>query len=323
MAIGAAFAGHLSMTGSSGPGISLKMEGLSYASMAELPLIVINVQRGGPSTGLPTSMEQSDLLQAIYGSHGDNPRIVLAPSDVEDCFYIGLDACRLARKYSCPVIILSDQAISSRIEAFEEPDLDKHWIDAELDLSTRPEDFKPYPLDKVTRHAPPGAKIASGKYPIVTGLEHDEWGHPTGSPKLHTSMTAKRRNKLVELAKELPTPAVYGDQEGDALIVAWGSTCGPVKESTDRLRLEGHKVGSMNIRHIHPLPSGLAEVFSKYKKVIVAEINDAGLYGYGQLAMLLRAALAMPNIVSVTKTDGLAFRIKEIVIGVEKHLAEG
>jgi len=263
------------------------------------------------------------LLQAIYGSHGDNPRIVLAPSDVEDCFYIGLDACRLARKYSCPVIILSDQAISSRIEAFEEPDLDKHWIDAELDLSTRPEDFKPYPLDKVTRHAPPGAKIASGKYPIVTGLEHDEWGHPTGSPKLHTSMTAKRRNKLVELAKELPTPAVYGDQEGDALIVAWGSTCGPVKESTDRLRLEGHKVGSMNIRHIHPLPSGLAEVFSKYKKVIVAEINDAGLYGYGQLAMLLRAALAMPNIVSVTKTDGLAFRIKEIVIGVEKHLAEG
>ena len=323
MAIGAAFAGHLSMTGSSGPGLSLKMEALSYASMAELPLIVINVQRGGPSTGLPTSMEQSDLLQAIYGSHGDNPRIVLAPSDVEDCFYIGLDACRLARKYSCPVIILSDQAISSRIEAFEEPDLDKHWIDSELDLSTRPEDFKPYPLDKVTRHAPPGAKIASGKYPIVTGLEHDEWGHPTGSPKLHTSMTAKRRNKLVELAKELPTPAVYGDQEGDALIVAWGSTCGPVKESTDRLRLEGHKVGSMNIRHIHPLPSGLAEVFSKYKKVIVAEINDAGLYGYGQLAMLLRAALAMPNIVSVTKTDGLAFRIKEIVIGVEKHLAEG
>jgi 2-oxoglutarate/2-oxoacid ferredoxin oxidoreductase subunit alpha len=119
MAIGAAFAGHLSMTGSSGPGLSLKMEALGYASMAELPLIVVNVQRGGPSTGLPTSMEQSDLLQAIYGSHGDSPRIVIAPSDVEDCFYMGIEACKLARNYSCPVIILSDQAISSRIEALD------------------------------------------------------------------------------------------------------------------------------------------------------------------------------------------------------------
>ncbi len=321
MAIGAAFAGHLSMTGSSGPGLSLKMEALGYASMAELPLIVVNVQRGGPSTGLPTSMEQSDLLQAIYGSHGDSPRIVVAPSDVEDCFYIGVEACKLARKYSCPVIILSDQAISSRIEAFHEPDLDKHWIEPELDLSTRGEDFKPYPLDQITRHAPPGAKIASGKYPIVTGLEHDEWGHPSGSPKMHTAMTNKRREKLVALAKELPVPAIYGDQEGDVLLIAWGSTTGPVKESTERLRAEGHKVGCMAIRHIHPLPHGLENAFKNYKHVIVVEINDQGVYGYGQLAMLLRAAYAMPHIQSVTKCDGLAYRIREIVTGVEKVLA--
>ena len=321
MAIGAAFAGHLSMTGSSGPGLSLKMEALSYASMAEIPLIVVNVQRGGPSTGLPTSMEQSDLLQAIYGSHGDCPRIVLAPSDVEDCFYIALEACKLAKEYSCPVIILSDQAISSRIEAFEEPDLDKHWVEPELDLSTRGEDFKPYPLDAITRHAPPGAKIASGKYPIVTGLEHDEWGHPSGSPKMHTQMTIKRREKLVALSKKLPVPTIHGDQEGDVLIVAWGSTCGPVKESTDRLRSEGHKVGCMSMRHLHPLPAGLQEAFTKYKHVVVVEINDSGVYGYGQLAMLLRAAYAMPHITSVTKTDGLAYRIREIVTGVEKVLA--
>lgn len=321
MAIGAAFAGHLSMTGSSGPGLSLKMEALGYASMAELPLIVVNVQRGGPSTGLPTSMEQSDLLQAIYGSHGDSPRIVLAPSDVEDCFYIALEACKLARKYSCPVIILSDQAISSRIEAFEEPDLDKHWIEPELDLSTRGEDFKPYPLDQITRHAPPGAKIASGKYPIVTGLEHDEWGHPSGSPKMHTAMTNKRRDKLVALSKELPVPTIHGDQEGDVLLLAWGSTTGPVKESTDRLRTEGHKVGCMSIRHVHPLPHGLEQAFAKFKHVIVVEINDQGVYGYGQLAMLLRAAYAMPHITSVTKCDGLAYRIREIVTGVEKVLA--
>ncbi len=320
MAIGAAYAGHLSMTGSSGPGLSLKMEALGYACMAELPLIVVNVQRGGPSTGLPTSMEQSDLLQAIYGSHGDSPRIVLAPSDVEDCFYIALEACKLARAYSCPVIILSDQAISSRIEAFEEPDLDKHWIDPELDLSTRPETFQPYALGSVTHHAPPGAKIASGKYPIVTGLEHDEMGHPSGSPKMHTAMTLKRRQKLVDLAKELPTPPIHGDQSGDVLLVAWGSTCGPVKESTDRLRSEGHKVGCMSIRHIHPIPHGLDEKFKAFKHVIVIEINDAGVYGYGQLAMLLRAAYALPHIQSVTKTDGLAYRIREIVTGVEKVL---
>jgi 2-oxoglutarate ferredoxin oxidoreductase subunit alpha len=322
MTIGAAYAGHLAITGSAGPGLSLKMEALSYASMAELPLIVVNVQRGGPSTGLPTSVEQSDLMQAIYGSHGDCPRIVLAPADVEDCFYTALEACRLARQYSCPVIILSDQALSSRIEAFEEPDLDKHWIEPELDISARSADFKPYPLDAVTRHAPPGSKMTNGKYPIVTGLEHDEWGHPSGSPKMHSQMTNKRRDKLVKLAKELPAPAVYGDTEGDVLIIGWGSTSGPIKESTDWLRSEGHKVGSLNIRHIHPLPFALADVMKRYKKVAVIEMNDYGLYGYGQLAMLLRAAFGLNSIQSICKTDGLAFRIREIVTGVEKLMSE-
>ena len=290
--------------------------------MAELPLIVVNIQRGGPSTGLPTSMEQSDLLQAIYGSHGDAPRIVLAPANVEDCFYIALEACKLAREYSCPVIILSDQAISSRIEAFEEPDLEKHWIEPTCDTSVRPAGFKPYPLDKITRHAPPGAKIADGKYPIVTGLEHDEYGHPSGSPKMHTAMTAKRRDKLVKLSKELPLPEVDGDAEGDVLIVGWGSTTGPIKESVERLRAEGHKAGCIAMRHLHPMPAGLGDLFNRYKKVVVVEINDYGVYGYGQLAMLLRAAFGLPHIQSVCKTDGLAFRIREIVTGVEKVMAQ-
>jgi 2-oxoglutarate ferredoxin oxidoreductase subunit alpha len=321
MTIGAAYAGHLALTGSSGPGLSLKMEALSYASMAELPLIVVNVQRGGPSTGLPTSMEQSDLLQAIYGSHGDAPRIVLAPENVEDCFYLGLEACKLAREYSCPVIILSDQAISSRIEAFEEPDLDQYWIEPELDISVRDEGFKPYPLDQITRHAPPGAKMAGGKYPIVTGLEHDEMGHPSGSPKMHTAMTNKRRDKLVKLSNALPLPPVHGDEEGDVLIVGWGSTTGPIKESVDRLRSEGHKAACIAMRHMHPMPAKLDTIFNRYKHVIVTEINDYGVYGFGQLAMLLRAAYALPHIQSVCKTDGLAFRIREIVTGVEKVMA--
>ncbi len=320
--IGAAYAGHLAVTGSSGPGLSLKMEALSYASMAELPLIAINVQRGGPSTGLPTSVEQSDLLQAIYGSHGDCPRIVLAPQDVEDCFYIALEAGKLAREYSCPVIILSDQALSSRIEAFTEPDLDKHWVDPVLDLSDRPEDFKPYPLDQITRHAPPGAKMLGGRYPHVTGLEHDEWGHPSGNPKMHQRMTDKRRNKLVALAEKLPLPEVYGEQEGDVLLVGWGSSYGPIKESVNRLRAEGHKVGSVNLRHLHPMPAKLDGLFAKFKKVVVVELNDSGVYGYGQLAMLLRAKLADPKISSLCKTDGLGFRIREIVTGIEKVLAD-
>ncbi|NNM29434.1 MAG: 2-oxoacid:acceptor oxidoreductase subunit alpha, partial [Akkermansiaceae bacterium] len=264
IAIGAAYSGHLAVTGSSGPGLSLKQEALGYASMAELPLIVVNVQRGGPSTGLPTSVEQSDLMQAIYGSHGDSPRVVLAPRDVEDCFYTAIEACKIAREYSMPVIILSDQAIATRIEAFPEPDLDKHWIEPELDLSERGEDFKPYPLDAITRHAPPGARTTAAKYPVVTGLEHDEWGHPSANPQMHADMTAKRREKLVKLANSLPHPEFYGDEQGEILIVGWGSTYGPIKEATDRLRAEGHRAGALHLRHIHPLRNGLGDIFKHY-----------------------------------------------------------
>jgi 2-oxoglutarate ferredoxin oxidoreductase subunit alpha len=321
MTIGAAFAGHLAVTGSSGPGLSLKMEALSYASMAELPLIVINVQRGGPSTGLPTSVEQSDLMQAIYGSHGDCPRIVLAPQDVEDCFYIALEAGRLARKYSCPVIILSDQALSSRIEAFHEPDVDMHWVEPSLNLTPKDAEYKPYPLERTTHHAAPGTKMLGGKYPVVTGLEHDEWGHPSGSPKMHSAMTAKRRRKLLDAAAEFAAPKVHGDLEGDVLLIGWGSTYGPIRESTDRLRAEGYKAGHLHLRHIHPLPNGIQPVLNHYKHIVVVEMNDYGAYGYGQLAMLLRARFCNPAIRSVCKTDGLAFRIKDIVTGVEKHLA--
>ncbi|MBP7950498.1 MAG: 2-oxoacid:acceptor oxidoreductase subunit alpha [Verrucomicrobiales bacterium] len=317
-ALGFAYAGHLAVTGSSGPGLSLKMEALSYAVMAELPLIVVNVQRGGPSTGMPTSVEQSDLMQAIYGSHGDCPRVVLAPKDVEDCFYIAIEAGRIAKKYSCPVIILSDQSISSRIEAFKEPNLDEWMTDAALDLTPREADWRPYPTAGEVNHAAPGTRMLGGKYPVVTGLEHDEWGHPSASPKLHTEMTARRRDKLIRLMEEIPVPAVHGDQNGDVLLVGWGSTSGPLKETTERLRAQGRKVGCMILRHIHPLPNGLDGIFNKFKKIAVVEMNDRGLYGFGQLATMLRARLANPNIQSVCKTDGLSFKVREIIAGIEK-----
>jgi 2-oxoglutarate/2-oxoacid ferredoxin oxidoreductase subunit alpha len=210
--------------------------------------------------------------------------------------------------------------LASRIEAFDEPDLPKLMIDARPDLSERGADFKPYPLDRITRHAPPGAKIATGKYPTVTGLEHDEMGHPTGSPKLHMQMTAKRREKIKALAATLPHPELSGDSAGEVLLVTWGSNWGPGREALARIRGAGVKAGHMHIRHVHPLPNGLEQTFARFHKIVVAELNDEGVYGFGQFTMMLRARYANPNIVSVTKTDGLTFKVSEIVGGVAKHI---
>ncbi|MCH7987909.1 MAG: 2-oxoacid:acceptor oxidoreductase subunit alpha [Planctomycetes bacterium] len=321
MTLGFSYAGHLAVTGSSGPGLSLKMEALGYGSMAELPMIVVNVQRGGPSTGMPTSVEQSDLMQAIYGSHGDSPRVVIAPINVEDCFYTAIEACRLARKCSAPVIILTDQALATRIEAFQEPNLEEVVIAPELALETRPEDFQPYPLDGQTHHAPPGSKMASGKYPVVTGLEHDAWGHPSGNPEMHQRMVERRREKISKLADDFPATEVFGDASGDVLLVGWGSTWGPIREATIRARDKGLAYSSLSVRHLSPMPNDLGDIFNQFKHIIVIEMNDAGLYGYGQLATLLRARHANPNILSITKTDGLTFKIKDILKRTETLLS--
>jgi len=315
MALGFSFAGHLSVTGSAGPGISLKTEAIGWASMAEIPLLIVNVQRGGPSTGLPTNVEQSDLYQAIFGGHGDSPRVVLAASTVEDCFYIAIEAARIARKYSTPVFILSDTSLATRIEAFDEPDLEAIMQDPAPDLRERPADYKPYSLNNRTSHAPPGSRMAGGLYPVVTGLEHDEMGHPTGSPKLHMAMTAKRRQKLLDLAFEIPLPEIHGDAEGEMLLVGWGSTYGPIHEAVNRARENGESLSAIHLRHVHPLPNGLERIFAKFKRIRVVEMNDEGPYGCGQLATILRARYCDPKITSLTKTDGLTFRVREILEG--------
>jgi 2-oxoglutarate ferredoxin oxidoreductase subunit alpha len=318
MALGFSYGGNLAITGSAGPGISLKTEAIGWASMAEIPLIIVNVQRGGPSTGLPTNVEQSDLYQAIFGGHGDSPRVVLAPCTVEDCFYTAIEATRIARKYSTPVFILSDASLATRIQAFDEPDLKSVMVDPAPDLTPRPSGFQPYPLNGITQHAPPGTRMLDGKYPVVTGLEHDEMGHPTGSPALHTAMTAKRRNKLQQLAAEIPVPEVTGGPEGEALVIGWGSTYGPIHEAVKSARERGESISAMHLRHLNPLPNGLEKIFARFKRIVVAEMNDQGLYGYGQLATILRARYCDPKIRSFTKTDGLTFRVKEILEGVLK-----
>jgi 2-oxoglutarate ferredoxin oxidoreductase subunit alpha len=315
MAIGASWGGRVAVTGSSGPGISLKTEAIGWASMAEMPLVVIDVQRGGPSTGMPTNIEQSDLNIAAFGGHGDSPRVVIAPSTVEDCFYTAIEAVNIARKYSTPVILLSDQGIATRIEAFPEPDLKKVVQDLSPDLTPVPE-HKPYDLSApggVTRHLAPGTRVASGKYPVVTGLEHDELGHPTGSPKLHMSMTAKRRNKLRTLAWELPVPTTYGPNEGHVLLVGWGSTQGPLREAVDKARSLGEPISALHIKYINPLPNGLENIFKGFHRIFVVELNDEGLYGYGQLAQVLRARYADPKIQGINKVDGLTWKVKEIL----------
>ncbi|HEX3797968.1 MAG TPA: 2-oxoacid:acceptor oxidoreductase subunit alpha [Verrucomicrobiae bacterium] len=325
MAIGSSYSGRVAVTGSSGPGISLKTEALGWAVMAEIPLVIVDVQRGGPSTGMPTNVEQSDLNIACYGGHGDSPRVVIAPANVEDCFYMAIEAVNIARKYSVPVIMLTDQAIATRIEAFTEPNLEKVVQDISPDFTPVP-DHKPYDLsapDGITHHVAPGTRILSGKYPVATGLEHDELGHPTGSPKLHMQMSAKRRKKLQALGASLPVPKIYGPSEGNVLLVGWGSTEGPVKEAVDRARAAGDSVSSIHLKHLNPLPNGLENIFAGFNHVLVVEMNDEGLYGYGQLAGILRARYGDPKIRGINKTDGLTFKVKEIVEKARGHVSEG
>jgi 2-oxoglutarate ferredoxin oxidoreductase subunit alpha len=322
MALGASFAGRVAVTGSSGPGIALKTEAIGWGVMAEMPLVVINVQRGGPSTGMPTNIEQSDLNIAINGGHGDSPRVVIAPANVEDCFYLAIEAVNIARQYSVPVMFLTDQGIATRIEAFVEPDLEKICQDITPDYTPVPT-HKPYDLaakDGITQHVKPGTRILDGKYPIATGLEHDEYGHPSGSPKVHMQQNAKRRKKLQALGATLPAPKIHGPSEGNVLLVGWGSTEGPIREAVDRSRAAGDSVSSIHLRHMNPLPNGLENIFSGFHHVFVVEMNDEGLYGYGQLAAVLRARYCDAKIQGINKTDGLTWKVKEIVELVKNKL---
>jgi 2-oxoglutarate ferredoxin oxidoreductase subunit alpha len=290
--------------------------------MAEIPIVVIDVQRGGPSTGLPTNVEQSDLNIAIFGGHGESPRVVMAASSVEDCFYAGIEAVNVAKKYSVPVILLTDQALATRIEAFTMPDLSKCVQDISPKLDAAEDNMLPYDdyPDGIARHAPPGTKFLAGTYPTVTGLEHDPAGHPSGSPKVHKLMVAKRRRKLQKLAEALPPPAIHGSEKGDVLLVGWGSTEGAIREAVEQLNASGKKVSSIHLRFLNPLPSGLEKIFANFANVLVVELNDEGLYGNGQLCSILRARFCDPKIRSVTKIDGLMFKVREIVDGVEKVL---
>ncbi len=324
MACGASYAGHIAITGSSGPGISLKSEAIGWAVMAEIPLVIVDVQRGGPGTGLPTNVEQSDLNLARYGSHGDAPRIVIAPCSVEDCFYATIEAVKLARQYSCPVILLTDQALATRVEAWEKPDFDNCVRELPLKLDPCGPDFQPYANtdEGIATHAPPGTPMIDGKYPIVTGLEHDAYGHPANSPANHSMMVAKRRRKLKLLESRLSPVELYGPDEGEVLLIGWGSTRGPIQEAVDRGRAAGESISAITLRHLMPLQPGIPEIMEGFSHIFVVELNDEGLYGYGQLAGILRASYCDARIQGITKTDGLPFKVREILDRTRAKLEE-
>jgi len=298
-AIGASYAGNVAVTVTSGPGYSLKQEGIGLAVMAEIPLVVINVQRGGPSTGQPTKAEQGDLLTSVYGSHGDAPKVVMAASSIEDCFYSVITARRIAETFNMVVVVLSDAGLATAQTLFPRPEFSDAWLTPPLDQSPVPKGAKPYDWDEHTglfRRFVPGQP--KGMH-TLTGLAHDRSSKVAYDPVNNEEGLRRRSLKLAALQKTLTTPPVFGYEQGDLLIVGWGSTKGAIEEAVTRLRAEGHKVSSLHLTIIQPMPSGIREILKRFRRVMTVEncwsdsaqdaiINEDNRR-YSALAMMLRA----------------------------------
>jgi 2-oxoglutarate ferredoxin oxidoreductase subunit alpha len=298
-AIGASYAGKCAVTITSGPGYSLKQEAIGLATMAEIPLVVVNVQRGGPSTGQPTKAEQGDLLAACFGSHGDAPKVVMAVSSIEDCFYSMITARKIAETFNVVVIVLSDANLATAQQPFPRPVFNEQWLAPPVDQSPVPEGLKPYDWDRITgiaRRFVPGQP--HGMH-TLTGLAHDRASRVAYDPAINEEGLRHRSLKLVALQKTLKTPPVFGDPDGDLLIVGWGSTQGAIEEAVERLRAEGRKVSSLHLRFLQPMPSGIKEIMQRFRQVMTVEGNwsdrpedelvDETNRRYSALAMLLRA----------------------------------
>ena len=298
-AIGASYAGKCAVTITSGPGFSLKQEAIGLAVMAEVPLVVVNVQRGGPSTGQPTKVEQGDLLQALYGSHGDAPKVVIAASSIEDCFYSVITARKIAETFNMVVVVLSDTSLSTAQQPFPRPRFDEGWLAPPIDQTPVPPGTKPYDWDPITgiaRRIIPGQP---GGMHTLTGLAHDRSSKVAYDPAINEEGLRHRSLKLATLQKTLTPPEVFGPPDGDLLLVGWGSTQGAIEEAVERLRGEGLKVSSMHLRFIQPMPSGIREILKRFKLVMSIEGNWSDSFGnelidednrrYSALAMMLRS----------------------------------
>ncbi len=298
-AIGASYAGKCAVTITSGPGFALKQETLGLAVMAEIPLVIVDVMRGGPSTGLPTKTEQSDLLFACFGGHGDNPKVVMATSDIEDCFYSMITARKIAETFNVVVVVLSDANLAAAQQPFPRPVYNKDWHAPPFDQSPVPADALAYDWDArtgIARRFIPGQR---GGTHTLTGLAHDRASRVAYNSEANVDGVKHRSLKLAALQKTLQTPAVYGPEEGDLLVIGWGSTRGSIQEGVDRLLAAGHKVASLHLKFIQPMASGIREILGRFKQVMTIENNwsdslaseliDEDNRRYSELALILRS----------------------------------
>lgn len=317
-AIGASFAGNLAVTSTSGPGLALKGEGIGLAVMAELPLVIIDVQRGGPSTGLPTKTEQTDLMQALYGRNGESPLAVVAPASPADCFDMAFEAARIAIEHMTPVILLSDAFIGNgstawRIpEADEYPEIHPHFPSPDL----LEKGWKPYMRDEndVRYWAIPGTPGFAHR---LGGLEKDSVTSAISTdPVNHEKMVLLRKEKIERIALDIPALEVQGDPDADTLLIGWGGTFGHLFTAVEELNAAGKKVAFAHFRYINPLPANTKEVLAKYKNVVVAELNT------GMFADFLQAKNPGINIRRINKIQGQPFLVQEIVDGVTKIMEE-
>ena len=298
-AVGASYAGKCAVTITSGPGMSLKQELIGLAAMAEIPLVIVNVQRGGPSTGQPTKVEQGDLLQAIFGSHGDAPRVVMAAADIEDCFYLVMAARRIAETFSMPVVLLSDANLATAQQLFVRPKPTQEWYAVAADQTEIPAGERPYEWDGETglrRRFIPGQP---GGMHTVTGLAHDRASKVAYDPEVNQEGIRNRSLKLTSFQKTLTTPAVYGAPEGDLLVIGWGSTKGVIEEAVDRARADGNAVSALHLTYLQPMAAGIGDVLGRFAQVMTVEMSWSDNLDeefvtvdnrrYSNLAWLLRA----------------------------------
>ena len=298
-AIGCSYAGKTAVTITSGPGIALKTEFIGLAVMAEVPLVIVDVQRGGPSTGLPTKVEQGDLLAVLYGDPGDAPKVILAPSSIEECFHFIILARKIAEAFRTPVFVLSDANLATGVSPFPRPKISEEWFALPIDQSDWTPGVRPYEWDKETglsQRPIPGMK--NGMY-TLTGLAHDEDSHVAYDPAINQRSAEYRSRKIAAVQQSLKPPKVFGDAEGDLLLVGWGSTRGAIEEAVTKARKAGYAVSSLHLHFLSPLEPGIGDIMRKFKKVIAVEINYSDTVGkpmitkenrrYSQLAFYLRA----------------------------------
>jgi len=312
-AIGASFAGQIGLTGTSGPGVALKQEAIGLAVMTELPLVIINVQRGGPSTELPTKTEQADLFQAVWGRNGECPAIVIAPATPADCFHMAIEAVRLAFKFMSPVFYLSDGYLANGAEPWSIPEIDS-LPKIEVTFATDPATFMPYARNPETLARPYALPGTPGLEHRIGGIEKQ---HITGNvnydPENHHLMVRLRQEKVDRAVNDIPLVEVMGEKTGKVLVLGWGSTYGSISSAVEKLQREGKSVSSAHLRHLNPFPKNLGEVLAGFETVIIPEMN------LGQLCTMIRAKYLV-DAVPFSKVKGRPFQIREIVWKVEEYL---